>query len=387
MLVIDLQPGAHSCWSRRTNAKPVGLDCQRALVQNLHLHLAWAPAPRCAICASSRRGRRTAWRTMCTRGSTAVRATTRPCWPRAAATTCSAARSSCSASGPRHAPPGVLLADASNLEQQVQVAHGAAHTASAVDVLALGSGSARIVANAHTRIAPGADEAEARQRLSGIPTAGQPGWCCARTWRSTTTACRPRTAPPGAPCPRTRCSMPRQRGLDERTARALILAGHGRRRAGARCWNARADGTLDVDARLGRSWWRATWRRGRARRMRWSAMSDRPPSSLPRPTPFRCWRRPCTASRWPTSTTPPPRRCRSRCWPRCATSRQHDRANIHRGVHTLSQRATDAFEQARSTLKALVGADARHELVFTSGTTEALNLVATGLSDGAPAGP
>ena len=60
---------------------------------------------------------------------------------------------------------------------------------------------------------------------------------------------------------------------------------------------------------------------------------------------------------------------------------QRSRANIHRGVHTLSQRATDAFEQARATLKAFVGADARHELVFTSGTTESLNLVAQGLSD------
>lgn len=59
---------------------------------------------------------------------------------------------------------------------------------------------------------------------------------------------------------------------------------------------------------------------------------------------------------------------------------EHDRANIHRGVHTLSQRATDAFEQARATLKRFVGADTRHELVFTSGTTEALNLVAHGLS-------
>lgn len=58
----------------------------------------------------------------------------------------------------------------------------------------------------------------------------------------------------------------------------------------------------------------------------------------------------------------------------------HDRANIHRGVHTLSQRATDAFEQARTTLKQFVGADSQHELVFTSGTTAALNLVATGLS-------
>ena len=59
---------------------------------------------------------------------------------------------------------------------------------------------------------------------------------------------------------------------------------------------------------------------------------------------------------------------------------QHDRANIHRGVHTLSQRATDAFEHARGTLKRFVGAGATHELVFTSGTTEALNLVAHGLS-------
>ena len=59
---------------------------------------------------------------------------------------------------------------------------------------------------------------------------------------------------------------------------------------------------------------------------------------------------------------------------------QEDRANIHRGVHTLSQRATDAFERARSELKRFVGAGAGHELVFTSGTTDALNMVAHGLS-------
>ena len=63
------------------------------------------------------------------------------------------------------------------------------------------------------------------------------------------------------------------------------------------------------------------------------------------------------------------------------------RANIHRGVHALSQRATDAYEAARETLKRFIGAQAQHELVFTSGTTESLNLVAHGLSDaglGAP---
>ena len=61
----------------------------------------------------------------------------------------------------------------------------------------------------------------------------------------------------------------------------------------------------------------------------------------------------------------------------------HDRANIHRGVHTLSQRATDAFERARGELARFLGAGSQHEVVFTSGTTESLNLVAHGLSDGA----
>jgi cysteine desulfurase / selenocysteine lyase len=65
----------------------------------------------------------------------------------------------------------------------------------------------------------------------------------------------------------------------------------------------------------------------------------------------------------------------------------HSRANIHRGVHTLSQRATDAFEAARSTLARFIGAGPAHELVFTSGTTEALNLVAHGLSDGGDGRP
>jgi len=66
---------------------------------------------------------------------------------------------------------------------------------------------------------------------------------------------------------------------------------------------------------------------------------------------------------------------------------RRNRANIHRGVHTLSERATEDFEQARTTLKRFVGADAQHELVFTSGTTESLNLVANGLSDAGYAPP
>ena len=51
------------------------------------------------------------------------------------------------------------------------------------------------------------------------------------------------------------------------------------------------------------------------------------------------------------------------------------RANIHRGVHSLSQYATDDYEAARATLHRFVGASAEHELVFTSGTSESLNLM------------
>jgi cysteine desulfurase / selenocysteine lyase len=51
-------------------------------------------------------------------------------------------------------------------------------------------------------------------------------------------------------------------------------------------------------------------------------------------------------------------------------------ANIHRGVHRLSQQATDAYEAARDTVRRFVNAARREEIVFVRGTTEAINLVA-----------
>lgn len=54
---------------------------------------------------------------------------------------------------------------------------------------------------------------------------------------------------------------------------------------------------------------------------------------------------------------------------------ERENANVHRGVHRLSQDATDAMEAARARIAAFVGADTR-EVVFTRGTTEAVNLVA-----------
>jgi cysteine desulfurase/selenocysteine lyase len=57
---------------------------------------------------------------------------------------------------------------------------------------------------------------------------------------------------------------------------------------------------------------------------------------------------------------------------------ERDCANVHRGVHALSQRATVAFEQARTAVKAHLGAADSREIVFTRGATEAVNLVAAG---------
>jgi cysteine desulfurase/selenocysteine lyase len=55
-------------------------------------------------------------------------------------------------------------------------------------------------------------------------------------------------------------------------------------------------------------------------------------------------------------------------------------ANIHRGVHTLSQEATDAYEQARKKIQKHFGIAHPEEVIFTSGTTHAINLVANGFS-------
>lgn len=55
---------------------------------------------------------------------------------------------------------------------------------------------------------------------------------------------------------------------------------------------------------------------------------------------------------------------------------EHDHANVHRGVHTLSQRATDAYEGARETVRRFINARATKEIIFVRGTTEAVNLVA-----------
>jgi cysteine desulfurase/selenocysteine lyase len=60
---------------------------------------------------------------------------------------------------------------------------------------------------------------------------------------------------------------------------------------------------------------------------------------------------------------------------------EHDNANVHRGVHTLSERATAAYESARETIRAFVNAASVREIVFTRNATEAINLIAHAWGD------
>src|SRR5690242_17727769 len=55
---------------------------------------------------------------------------------------------------------------------------------------------------------------------------------------------------------------------------------------------------------------------------------------------------------------------------------EHDNANVHRGIHELSNRATTAFEAARARAAKFINARNADEIVFTRGTTEGINLIA-----------
>ena len=58
----------------------------------------------------------------------------------------------------------------------------------------------------------------------------------------------------------------------------------------------------------------------------------------------------------------------------------HTNSNVHRGVHTLSQRATDAYEQARETVAKFIGTPDKDTVIFTKGATESINTIAFSLS-------
>ncbi len=91
---------------------------------------------------------------------------------------------------------------------------------------------------------------------------------------------------------------------------------------------------------------------------------------------FRCSRAPCTASRWSISTTRTRRRNRSAVIEAVDDFYRRFNANVARAVHTLGDEATTAYEATRDKLARFINAPSRDEIVFTSGTTQAINLVA-----------
>ncbi len=56
---------------------------------------------------------------------------------------------------------------------------------------------------------------------------------------------------------------------------------------------------------------------------------------------------------------------------------KHEHANVHRGIHTLSQKATDSYEATRGKVKEFINAGSLEEVIFTTGTTDSINLVAS----------
>lgn len=72
--------------------------------------------------------------------------------------------------------------------------------------------------------------------------------------------------------------------------------------------------------------------------------------------------------------------------PKCVVDAINDmyfnhRANVHRGVHTISQEATDLFEETREKARRFINAESSEEVIFTRGTTEGINLVASSFGD------
>ncbi|MGH8820477.1 MAG: SufD family Fe-S cluster assembly protein, partial [Rhodoferax sp.] len=118
-----------------------------------------------------------------------------------------------------------LFAAGSALEQQVETVHGGVHTTSVVEALVLASGKARGVVNAYSRIAAGADEASVRQRLSGIPTGGQPKLVLRPHLEINHDKVEAVHGATWGALPEEALFYARQRGLDESSARALIIEG------------------------------------------------------------------------------------------------------------------------------------------------------------------
>ena len=145
---------------------------------------------------------------------------------------------------------GVLLGADGALEQQVLARHAAARSRSTVELLALPGATARMVASAHTRIAAGSDDAQARQRLCGIPVAGQPRIVLRPHLEIHHDQVQAAHGATWGSLPEEALFHARQRGLDEAAAKSLILSGLARAVLGRAIDDEQLPPALRLDAAL-----------------------------------------------------------------------------------------------------------------------------------------
>ena len=119
----------------------------------------------------------------------------------------------------------VVLGTDSVLDLQLLARHEQARPRSNFEVLALARGTARLVANARTHIAPGCDDAETRQRLTGMPTGGQPKLVLRPHLEIHHDQVQAAHGATWGAVPEEALFLARQRGIGEVAARALILTG------------------------------------------------------------------------------------------------------------------------------------------------------------------
>ncbi|AVO50775.1 SufBD protein [Melaminivora suipulveris] len=117
---------------------------------------------------------------------------------------------------------------ARQVDQQAWTRLDAPHTASTVETLALAQHGAHAVASAHARIAPGADEANVRQHLAGVPLAGNPRLILRPHLEILHDKVQAAHGATWGALPEDALFYARQRGLDEASARALIIDGMAR---------------------------------------------------------------------------------------------------------------------------------------------------------------
>ena len=223
MLVIDVLEGVHCVLVETHHREPHG--CAQPVVQNLHAHIRLGAGATLQHLRSVRPGPddqvahhlqlQLGQGACCTQGLIAT------------GSRYHLQRQEVELTGDRaqaHSA-GLLLAAANNVEQQVRMLHTAARTHSTIETLALASGAARAVVNAHTRIAPHAADAEVRQRLTGVPTGGQPRLVLRPHLEIHHDQVQAAHGATWGALPEDALFYARQRGLDERSARALIIEG------------------------------------------------------------------------------------------------------------------------------------------------------------------